>query len=61
MLNIQQAREEKRKAEAEILQILRDFTAKTELSVASVNFTYATQIGNKHMYGPVSADITVYI
>lgn len=61
MMDIQQIRDEKRNAEAEILEILRGFTNKTGLPVASVNFIYATQVGIAHMVGPVSVDITVYL
>lgn len=45
MMDIQQICEEKQKAEAEILQILRDFTNKTGLNVETIHFTYWQPIG----------------
>ncbi len=60
-MEIAEIKKIKAETEQAILQLLRDFKDKTNLSVSDIRFIYATQMGMANMHSPVSVELTVFI
>jgi hypothetical protein len=60
-MEIENAKKLAVETELAILDLIRDFTNKTGLSVADIDFIYTTQLGNKYMHIPVSVNLTIHI